>query len=170
MSVQEHYEAVLRDLLDKRVPLRERADDLSRQQDALSKAIEHLNSLIAAMQQYVKPVELEPSEQSPLLKPYSAMSMRWACLKLLYGHKASALTTGAIAMELLSGGYPSSPNLSSKLSAILGQMVAKGELSRSGDAWQINDSGVLQWHSIRESERYLNRHAKDTEEIEPEGL
>ena len=167
MTVQGHYNAVLRDLIEKKRPLHERLDELARLRDSVVVQLEELDVLISGMnkfavveQDYVLPTQNELT----LLGVYSHMSMRWASLKLLFGRKGEFLTTAAIASALLEGGYPSSPNFNSKLSAILGQMVSKNEVERGSDGWRITETGLNRWAAIRESERYTNRGATISED------
>ena len=83
--------------------------------------------------------------------------MRWAVLKLTSGRPSEILQTGTIALELMGGGFTSSTNFSSKLSAILGQMVNKGEMEKTAAGWRITPNGVKAWEVISVSERYQNR-------------
>ncbi len=99
--------------------------------------------------------------------PYKNMSMRWAILYLLAEHTDTALPTAEIASRILAGGdFTNSSNFTSKVSAILGQMVAKGELERFGPDWRILPLGREIWETIKKGEKFLNRHTHGAFEIE----
>jgi hypothetical protein len=161
MSVLEHYAVVLKDLIDKRDTARQQLDELSRVRDVIVSEIERLNTLVAGMEKYISlhPADPAPSVAKVPAGRYSHMSMRWACLKFLTEDNPNVvLTTANIAANLLSGGYPPSPNLNSKLSAILGQMVTKGEIDKHEEGWLITSHGRDRWEGIKISEKYVRRH------------
>ncbi len=183
MSVHEHYKAVLQDLLLKRAERRRKLDDLNAQVEELAKEIVSIDSALSTIDEFMPlptlPAETEPTTilfKNPDLQPYTAMSMRWAILKLLSGRGEESLTTGTVVVALVGGGFNPTTNFSSKVSAILGQMVGKGELERGSEGWHITPSGFRQWTAISDSERYRNRGTsmvpserdEQTTELEPD--
>ena len=69
------------------------------------------------------------------------------------------MPTGQIANALREGGAANAkkPNFNSIVSAILSQMVAKGELLRTGSGFTVTATGRSAWDAIEKSERFVNR-------------
>ncbi len=161
----EHYQFVVQDLVEKRDELKAELDQLNRRRDVLVSEMEKLRSLIVSMQRYAA---LPPLGGDDPKSAYKAMSMRWACLKLLSTTPEIPFATGAIANKLFEGGFPPSVNFSSKLSAILGQMATKGEVDRADQGWKISPLGLSAWKHIEQSEKYLRRFDLPVSQVQDE--
>jgi hypothetical protein len=90
---------------------------------------------------------------------YAGISVRWSVLLFLAERATGAETLGTIADALRAGGSTSkAQSFNSNVSAVLSQMVSKGELAKIDDRFTLTDHGKAVWHGIRNSEKFLNRN------------
>ena len=99
---------------------------------------------------------------------YARISVRWAIFFYLAEHvKERPQAIGSIAAALKAGGSATKgQNFNSNVSAVLSQMVAKGELTKSDEGFAISDLGWAAWHAIKNSEKFITQAVPVSEEGE----
>lgn len=102
---------------------------------------------------------LFPESERPERKMYQNISMRWAVLWFLNEESSGPAQTSQIADALRAGGIAERPNFNSIVSAILSQMVGKGEIEKADTGVRLTPHGIAAWDAIRRSAKFLNRHS-----------
>jgi hypothetical protein len=103
--------------------------------------------------------QLFPEADRPQRAMFQNISMRWAILWLLSENAAGPATTPNVADLLRDGGFAERPNFNSIVSAILSQMVGKGEVAKTDGGYVLTHNGASAWDAIRRSDKFLNRHS-----------
>jgi hypothetical protein len=165
--MNEHYQAVLNDLLQKREPLLKQMDDLAAKIEEFNLLIEGIRTAMTNSALGVSGLSGSSSDVEPPSSYYKHMSMRWAILRLLADHcKGEAMPTSSIADCLIRGGFAQSSNFNSKVSAILSQMLGKGEVEKKNQDWAICGHGREVWDSIKKGDKYATRHLDAPNDLE----
>ena len=151
-----HYQAVL--------------DDLQQRKQSLAQSIKELDGMIAGIQRQLGTVaspgdthpEVGSATPTVVSGEYSNMSVRWAILKLLAEGPTSSMATGDVATTLEGGGVTSKgQRFASVVSAVLSGMKNKKQEIEMADGgmYRLSAVGRQAWEAIKNSPRYLNRHA-----------
>ncbi len=146
-DVREHLLATIKHLSLKRAMM---LVELQQIEEVL-KALAREEEAIPRTQRIVFPNPMKDGE-------YAGISVRWAILFFLADHATGAQPLGSIADALRAGGSTTkAQSFNSNVSAVLSQMVTKGELVKHEDGFQLTDHGKAVWHSIKNSEKFLHR-------------
>jgi hypothetical protein len=157
-------------LLDNLIAVYEHMDRkrqrLKKEYDEVEGTLAGIRKEIAALRDFQP--QLFPDEDRPERMVYQNISMRWAILWFLNEKATGPVQTPFVADALRHGGVAERPNFNSIVSAILSQMVNKGEVAKSDGAFILTHNGASAWEAIRRSEKFLNRHSlpnlKDSED------
>lgn len=155
---REHYEAILKQLSDKR-------DRIKLELTELENAIPVIQKMMRAMPPITsnsshsahKKIEREASASkeefnSQSSNRFAGLSMRWAALWVL-AEATEPLPTAIIAAELDKNGIVSkSANFVSNISAVLSAMTRdRNEVNQIDGKWQITDHGREVWKRISDA-------------------
>ena len=101
-----------------------------------------------------------PDEKSEGI--YAGISVRWAVLLFLAEYTNGPQPLATIADALRDGGSTTkAQSFNSNVSAVLSQMVSKGEVIKYDDGFALTDHGKVVWHGIKNSEKFINRNADE---------
>lgn len=152
-NMLDHYQAVLRDLEQRRTRLQAELKDVEETAGRIRKLMSPQVSLFGPTPTI--PVPSVAVSQSR----YSGMSVRWAILCLLAEDAPRPLGTGEIAQILRDGGITSqSRSFNSNVSAVLSVMANnRGEVETIEGGYRLTAHGRDVWNGIKLTPQYQNR-------------
>ncbi|MFI5118603.1 MAG: hypothetical protein ACHP8B_18095, partial [Terriglobales bacterium] len=151
-SMIDHYQAVLRDLEQRRVKCQRELMEIEPAIAGIRKVLAESASLFAGTPQQMD-------------RPrYAGMSVRWAILNLLAEDSRGPMETAEIAQALQAGGISSKgKNFNSNVSAVLSTMGRdRGEVASGPHGYTLTDNGTRAWQAIKLTPQYLNRGAESS--------
>lgn len=149
--MDQHYQAVLRDLEQRRAHIQEQLAELDQAIAVVRKTVP--SSASVRPDGAPQPLHVASSGK------YMGMSMRWAILNLLAEDASAPMPTSEVAAALQAGGISSSgKSFISNVSAVLSVMAnTRKEIESAEGGYRITEHGREVWKGVKGTEQYQNR-------------
>jgi len=155
----DHYQAVLRDLEQRRNRCQKELEQIDQTITGMRKLLATSASLFAATPMPSASDLIEAIPPYPSRK-YAGISVRWALLKLMAEEETQPLKVTDMAERLVDGGVTSKgKDFAGNVAAVVSNMVKeRKELEPAeGNTYKLSIGGKLAWASIKNSPKYINR-------------